>query len=217
MDTDPRITVLIVDDDPFVRHGMKDILQAAPDIVVVAEAEDGDQVAGKVIRFRPHVVLMDLKMARVGGLDATRELMTMPKAPKVIAMTAFDVDDMVVRAVEAGAHSFLSKSEAPQAFQQAVRVVAADHALFSRESIRAIVAATPRPPVRDQAPLAVLTEREREVLELLATGLGNADIAAQLYLGETTVKTHVSSTFAKLGVSNRVSASLVAYRCGLVV
>lgn len=216
METAPRITVLIVDNDAWVRRGMKEILEAAPDIVVVAEAEDGDQVAAKVIRFRPHVVLMDLKMARVGGLDATRELMTMPHPPKVIAMTAFDVDDMVVHAVEAGAHSFLSKDAAPEAFQQAVRVVASDHALFSGDSLRAIVASTPRRQIVDQSPLASLTEREREVLAILATGAVNSVIAQQLYLGETTVKSHISSLFAKLGVPNRVSASLIAYRCGLV-
>ncbi|MDI9917506.1 response regulator transcription factor [Rhodococcus sp. IEGM 1379] len=216
MNTDSRITVLIVDNDAWVRRGMKDILEAAPDIVVVAEAEDGDQVAAKVTRFRPHVVLMDLKMARVGGLEATRELMSMPNPPKVIAMTAFDVDGVVIEAVEAGAHSFLRKDGAPEDFQQAVRVVASDHALFSRDSLRAIVASAPRQSIPDRTPLAVLTDREREVLAELATGLGNSDIAARMYLGETTIKSHISSLFSKLGVNNRVSASLVAYRCGLV-
>lgn len=216
MNTDSRVTVLIVDNDAWVRRGMKDILEAAPDIVVVAEAEDGDQVVAKVTRFRPHVVLMDLKMVRVGGLEATRQLMAMPNPPKVIAMTAFDVDGVVVQAVEAGAHSFMRKDAAPEDFQQAVRVVASDHALFSRDSLRAIVEFTPSPPIRDQSPLAALTDREREVLAVLATGLGNSDIARKMFLGETTVKTHVSSLFSKLGVNNRVSASLVAFRCGLV-
>lgn len=217
MNTDSRVTTLIVDNDAWVRRGMKDILEATPDIVVVAEAEDGDQVPAKVTRFRPHVVLMDLKMVRVGGLEATRQLMLMPNPPKVIAMTAFDVDGLVIEAVEAGAHSFMRKDAAPEDFQQAVRVVASDHALFSRDSLRAIAESTPREPVRDQTSLAALTDREREVLAQLATGLGNGEIAERMYLGETTIKSHVSSLFAKLGVNNRVRASLVAYRCGLVV
>ncbi len=160
---------------------------------------------------------MDLKMRRVGGLDATRQLMTLPHPPKVIAMTAMDVDDLVVHAVAAGAHSFLSKDEPPHTFHQSVRAVAAGNTLFSQESLRRIAAHHPSP-TAPAAPtdLAVLSERERTVLQELATGASNADIAGRLFLSETTVKTHISAVFTKLGTRNRVEAALAAFRAGLV-
>lgn len=212
-----KITVLVVDDDPFVRRGVTDIFGATDDIVVVADIDDGDRVPEAVHRFAPHVVLMDLKMRRVGGLEATRQLMTMPHPPRVIAMTAMDVDDLVVQAVAAGAHSFLSKDEPPQTFHQSVRAVAAGNTLFSAESLRRIVAhhhASAPPPV--VADLTRLSERERDVLRVLATGASNADIAGSLFLSETTVKTHISAVFTKLGTRNRVEAALAAFRAGLV-
>jgi len=211
-----KITVLVVDDDPFVRRGVTDIFAATDDIVVVADIDDGDRVPEAVHRFAPHVVLMDLKMRRVGGLEATRQLMAMPHPPRVIAMTAMDVDDLVVQAVAAGAHSFLSKDEPPQTFHQSVRAVAAGNTLFSAESLRRIVAhhhASAPPPVAD---LTRLSERERDVLRVLATGASNADIAGSLFLSETTVKTHISAVFTKLGTRNRVEAALAAFRAGLV-
>ncbi|HEY9314366.1 response regulator transcription factor [Williamsia sp.] len=209
------ITVLIADDDPFVRRGVSDIFAATTDIVVVADVEDGDQVPVAVQQFRPHVVLMDLKMKRVGGLDATRVLMTFPNPPRVIAMTAMDVDDLVVQAVSAGAHSFLSKDEPPQTFQQSVRAVAAGNTLFSQESLRRIVDGRPQVAT---APSEIdkLSGRERDILRAVATGAPNAAIAADLFLSETTVKTHVSAVFTKLGARNRVEAALVAFRAGLV-
>ncbi|AOD24753.1 DNA-binding response regulator (plasmid) [Rhodococcus sp. p52] len=211
------ITVLVVDDDPFVRRGVSDIFAATDDITVVAEADDGDRVLEAVHRVGPQVVLMDLKMRRVGGLDATRQLMTLPQPPKVIAMTAMDVDDLVVHAVAAGAHSFLSKDEPPHTFHQSVRAVAAGNTLFSQESLRRIAAHRPNPTAA-AAPtdLAVLSERERTVLQELATGASNADIAGRLFLSETTVKTHISAVFTKLGTRNRVEAALAAFRAGLV-
>lgn len=213
------ITVLIVDDDPFVRRGVADIFAAADDITVVAGVDDGDQVPAAVSAHRPRVVLMDLKMRRVGGLEATRHLMTLPDPPRVIAMTAMDVDDLVIQAVTAGAHSFLSKDEAPETFHQSVRAVAAGNTLFSQESLRRIVVGTPpSPTIPTAAPvnLGTLSEREREVLRALATGASNADLAAALFLSETTVKTHISSIFTKLGTRNRVEAALTAFRAGLV-
>jgi DNA-binding NarL/FixJ family response regulator len=210
-----RITVLIADDDPFVRRGVSDIFAATEDIVVVADVEDGDQVLAAVQQFRPHVVLMDLKMKRVGGLDATRALMTLPHPPRVIAMTAMDVDDLVVQAVSAGAHSFLSKDEPPETFSQSVRAVAAGNTLFSQESLRRIVQG--RPPVAAvPSEIDKLSGRERDVLRAMATGAPNAAIASDLFLSETTVKTHVSAVFTKLGARNRVEAALVAFRAGLV-
>ncbi|MDP9639009.1 DNA-binding NarL/FixJ family response regulator [Rhodococcus cercidiphylli] len=210
------ITVLIVDDDPFVRRGVTDIFAKTPDISVVADVEDGDQVPAAVTTYRPHVVLMDLQMRRVGGLDSTRELMTLAHPPKVIAMTAMDVDDLVVRAIEAGAHSFLSKSEAPDTFHQSVRAVASGNTLFSEDSLRKIVATSVLPVASPSLSMDALSPREREVLRILATGSTNADISSELYLSETTVKTHISGIFVKLGVRNRVEAALAAFRAGMV-
>lgn len=212
------ITVLIVDDDPFVRRGVADIFAAAEDITVVEGVDDGDQVPAAVAAHRPRVVLMDLKMRRIGGLEATLHLMTLPDPPRVIAMTAMDVDDLVIQAVTAGAHSFLSKDEAPETFHQSVRAVAAGNTLFSQDSLRRIVAGAlpPSVPAAATPALGALSERERDVLQALATGASNADIAAALFLSETTVKTHISSVFTKLGTRNRVEAALAAFRAGLV-
>ncbi|MGU3435075.1 response regulator [Actinomycetes bacterium M1A6_2h] len=207
------ITVVLADDDPFVRRGVADILAATADITVVASVSDGDEVPAAVSQFRPKVVLMDLKMPRVGGLEATRHLMTLPDPPKVVVMTTMDVDDLVVRSIEAGAHSFLSKCEAPEAFQMSVRAVAAGKTLFSEESLRQIVTSRPR---ESAGGLERLTDREIEVLRVMATGATNAAIGQQLFLGETTVKTHLSSVFQKLDVGSRVGAALVAFRAGLV-
>lgn len=212
-----QITVLVVDDDPFVRRGVADIFVAAEDITVVADVDDGDQVLAAVALHHPRVVLMDLKMRRVGGLAATTQLMTLPDPPRVIAMTAMDVDDLVVQAVAAGAHSFLSKDEAPETFHQSVRAVASGNTLFSESSLRRIVANTPAPAPTGAAPeLQRLSARESDVLRALATGASNADIAGTLFLSETTVKTHISSVFTKLGARNRVEAALAALRGGLI-
>lgn len=209
------ITVLIVDDDPFVRRGVADIFRAAADIEVVGDAADGDEVLPAVQQYRPRVVLMDLKMKRVGGLEATQMLMRLPNPPRVVAMTAMDVDDLVIQSVAAGAHSFLSKDESPHTFHQSVRVVAAGNTLFSPESLRRIVAAGGA--LRDSGPdLSRLTDRERDVLAVLAEGESNADIGKRLYLSETTVKSHVSAILGKLGARNRVEAALNAFRAGLV-
>ncbi|MGW5075781.1 response regulator [Rhodococcus sp. NPDC004095] len=211
------ITVLIADDDPFVRRGVADIFTATGDIVVVADVDDGDQVPAAVAVHRPRVVLMDLKMRRVGGLDATRALMALPDPPRVIAMTAMDVDDLVVQAVAAGAHSFLSKDEPPETFQQSVRAVASGNTLFSQDSLRRIVANAPAAAPGSPPPnLRLLSARESDVLRTLATGASNSEIAGTLYLSETTVKTHISSLFTKLGARNRVEAALAAFRAGLV-
>jgi DNA-binding NarL/FixJ family response regulator len=214
MDSDAVITVLVVDDDAFVRRGVADIFAATTDIVVVGSVSDGDEVPAAVTAHRPDVVLMDLKMRRVDGLDATRTLMASAHPPKVVAMTAMDVDDLVVQAIEAGAHSFLSKSEAPETFHQSIRAVAAGNTLFSEESLRRIVASTRAPPPTTM--LDALTEREREVLSVMATGASNPDIARRLFMSETTVKSHLSAVNHKLQVSNRVEAALAAFRAGLI-
>ncbi|MGB3772140.1 MAG: response regulator transcription factor [Rhodococcus sp. (in: high G+C Gram-positive bacteria)] len=211
---DTVITVLVVDDDALVRRSLSDIFSGAADITVVDAVTDGDEVLPAVERHGPRVVLMDLKMKRMGGLVATRALMTLPHPPKVVAMTSMDVDDLVVRSIEAGAHSFLSKSEAPETFHQSVRAVASGNTLFSQESLRQIVAHNQAsPPLID---LRILTDREREVLGVMATGATNSTIATKLHMSQTTVKTHLQAAFHKLQVANRVEAALVAFRAGLV-
>lgn len=210
------ITVLVVDDDPFVRRGVTDIFSATDDIRVVADVDDGDGANSAVATFRPHVVLMDLKMRRMGGLEATRQLMTLSNPPRIVAMTALDVDDLVVRAIGAGAHSFISKDEAPETFHMCVRAVAAGNTLFSEDALRRIVASS-IPAARSAPPaMHTLTDREREVLCIMASGATTAAISKMLFLSETTVKTHISGIFIKLGVSNRVEAALNAYRAGWV-
>lgn len=208
------ITVLVADDDAFVRRGITDIFAATNDIRVVAGVDDGDAVPGAVAVHSPDVVLMDLKMKRVGGLAATTHLMTMSNPPRVIAMTAMDVDDLVVKSVAAGAHSFVSKDEAPETFHLAVRAVASGNTLFSSDALRRIVAVT-TPAVVAPA-MTALTDREREVLCIMASGATTQTISKQLFLSETTVKTHITGIFTKLGVHNRVEAALTAFRAGWV-
>ncbi|GAA1910151.1 MAG: response regulator transcription factor [Williamsia herbipolensis] len=220
------IDLLVVDDDPFVRRGLADIFAASGDIRVVAEADDGDQVPAALAQHRPHVVLMDLKMQRVGGIEAIATLIAEPDPPRVVAMTALDVDDLVLEAIRAGAHSFIRKDEPPQSFGMAVRAVASGTTLFSEQSLREIVAATGPSatggrsgPDRSASARAVatLSDREREILRALASGATNAAIAGDLYLSETTVKTHLSHIYTKLCVTTRVEAALEALRGGLVI
>ncbi|MGU3293629.1 response regulator [Williamsia sp. M5A3_1d] len=220
------IELLVVDDDPFVRRGLADIFAASGDIRVVAEADDGDQVPSAIARHRPHVVLMDLKMRRVGGVDAITAMMAQPDPPRVVAMTALDVDDLVLEAIRAGAHSFLRKDEPPHSFGMAVRAVAAGTTLFSEQSLREIVAAadagtvTRHPSAAASAAeraVTALSNRESEILRAIASGATNGAIADDLYLSETTVKTHVSHIYTKLRVTTRVEAAMMALRGGLVV
>ncbi len=214
MTSESVITVLVVDDDPIVRHGIGSIFGATADITVVAGVDDGDQVLAAVAAHQPHVVLMDLKMKRLGGLEATEALMTLPSPPKVIAMTSMDLDDVVTASIAAGAHSFLRKDETPETFHHAVRTVAAGNTVFSIESLREIVACERR--VTPSAALAQLTPRERDVLIALASGATTPEIAARLYLGLTTAKTHISAIYTKLGTRNRVEVALEAFRAGIV-
>lgn len=219
--TDPaatpgRIRVVVVDDDRFVRLGIGEILRGAGDIEVVGDAEDGDEAVEVARALRPDVVLIDIHMRRVDGLEATRRLRASDNPPGVVIMTALDVDDQVARAIEAGAHSFLSKDEPPHTFHQSIRAVATGNALFGVESIRELVRSGAARTAGHGNDLAVLTDREREVLAAAATGASNAEIARALHLGETTVKTHLSAVMTKLGVPNRVGAALVAFRAGLV-
>jgi DNA-binding NarL/FixJ family response regulator len=216
-----RIRVLLVDDQAMVRGGFRMILEAEDDIDVVGEAADGAGAIESVHRLRPDVVLMDIQMAGMDGLEATRRIVGGPDAAttRVVILTTFEVDAYVFEAIRSGASGFVLKNAPPEDLVGAVRAVADGGALLgptvTRRLIEAFVAATPAPP-SDRGPLAGLTEREREVLVLVARGLTNAEIADRLVVGEATVKTHVSNVLSKLGLRDRVQAVVFAYESGLV-
>lgn len=216
------IRVLIVDDDPLVRAGLSFMLGGAPDLEIVGEAADGDEVAAAVARTRPDVVLMDIRMPGVDGIEATRRIIrdgTASHDPRVLILTTFDLDEYVIEAVRAGASGFLLKDSPPEELTQAVRVVAAGEALLSPKITRALIAdyaTRPSAPVSPDATLSVLTDRELDVMKAVAAGLSNAEIAAELHLAEQTVKTHVSRILNKLDLRDRTQLVVCAYESGLV-
>jgi DNA-binding NarL/FixJ family response regulator len=203
------VRVVLVDDDPLVRAGLRMILGGAPDIDVVAEAADGQEAVDVVLREAPDVVLMDIRMPRMDGLAATRRLLDRGTSARIIVLTTFDTDDMVVTALSYGAAGFLLKDTSPADLVDAVRRVAAGQPILSPSVTAQLIATVTRP--RDEAVqrsararLARLTDREREVAEAVSEGLTNAEIADRLHLGVATVKTHVGALFSKLDVTNRV-------------
>ena len=214
------IRVLIVDDQMMVREGFSVLLGAQPDIEVVGEAVDGRQAVEKVAELRPDVVLMDIRMPNLDGLEATRRILeTTGTAPRVLMLTTFDLDEYVYEALRAGASGFMLKDTPPERLAEAVRTVAAGESLVAPAVTRRLVerfVRRPPPEVAQREVFAELTERELEVLTLLARGLSNAEIAAELVLGENTVKTHVARVLAKLGLRDRVQAVVLAYETGLV-
>ena len=208
------IRVLLVDDDALVRVGLRAILDAEDDLTVVGEAADGAEVPPLVARHRPDVVLMDVRMPDVDGIQATRHLLaTSATPPRVIVVTTFENDDYVYDALRAGASGFLLKRARPDEVVEAIRVVTRGDSLLFPAAIRRLVAA--RGGTVRQA-TARLTEREAEVLKLMAAGLSNAEIAKELVLGVETVKTHVGNVLAKLGARDRVQAVITAYETGFV-
>jgi DNA-binding NarL/FixJ family response regulator len=219
---DGRIRVLVVDDQGLVRAGFRMILEAQPDIEVVGEAADGLDAVAAARRLRPDVVLMDIRMPRLDGLEATRRLAGPGVADpvRVLMLTTFDLDEYVFEALRAGASGFLLKDLPREDLVAAVRVVAAGDALLAPQVTRRLIEEFARrpPPAggRDPAALAALTARERETLELLARGLTNAELAEALYVSEHTVKTHVGNVLAKLGLRDRIHAVILAYEIGLV-
>jgi DNA-binding NarL/FixJ family response regulator len=215
------IRVLIADDQALVRGGFRAILDAEPDIEVVAEASDGAEVLELAARHRVDVALMDIRMPRLDGIEATRRLLAEPRSPptRVLVLTTFDLDDYVYEALRAGASGFLLKEVLPEQLAPAVRVVAAGEALLAPSITRRLIerfAHGPVPGRQSEKLLEELTPRELEVLRLLARGMSNAEIAQQLIVGEATVKTHVAHVLAKLNLRDRIHAVVFAYESGLV-
>jgi DNA-binding NarL/FixJ family response regulator len=212
------IRVVIADDHHLVRTGFRVILETEDDIEVVGEASDGAQAVACVRTAAPDVVLMDVEMPGTDGLEATRQI-TAVDGPAVLILTTFDRDDYLFAALQAGASGFLLKNGTPEDLLDAVRVLARGDALLAPAVTRRVIAAFSRPgaaATTDGAALAELTPREREVLVQVAAGATNAEIAATLHLGETTVKTHVSRVLMKLGVRDRTQAVVFAYEHGVV-
>ena len=211
--------VLLADDQAMVRAGFRMILETQPDIDVVGEAANGEQAADSARRLRPDVVLMDIQMPDGDGLTATRRI-TEAGEPhsRVVILTTFERDEYVFEALQSGASGFLLKNAPPEELLHAVRVVAAGDALLAPSVTRTLIEQFARRPARPDAGarLDALTEREREVLVMLARGKSNAELAAELVVSEGTVKTHVSSVLGKLGVRDRVQAVVLAYESGLV-
>ncbi|PWU50203.1 DNA-binding response regulator [Micromonospora globispora] len=210
------IDVLIVDDDELIRVGLRAIIDAQSDLRVVGEAADGAEVPPLVAKLRPRVVLMDVRMPAIDGIQATRRLLaTSADPPRILVITTFANDEYVYDALRAGASGFLLKRARPTEVVEAIRVVAAGESLLFPAAIRQLVGAYGGRG-GDGLRSARLTEREAEVLRLMATGLSNTEIAAQLVVGVETVKTHVGNVLAKLGVRDRTQAVIAAYESGFV-
>jgi DNA-binding NarL/FixJ family response regulator len=212
------IRVVIADDQALMRGGFRMILEAAEDIEVVGEAIDGADAVRAFLRERPDVVVMDVRMPTMDGLEATRRITASDLDAKILILTTFDLDEYVYEALRAGASGFLLKDRRPEELVLAVRTVAAGDALLSPSITRRLIAefASRPEPIDPPAQLDELTEREREVLLLLAQGASNAEIAARLFVAETTVKTHVAHILRKLGIRDRAQAVVLAYESGLI-
>jgi RNA polymerase sigma factor (sigma-70 family) len=214
------IRVLLADDHAMMRHGLRGILDAQDDIEVAGEAEDGLAAVEEAIRLRPDVVVMDIRMPRLDGIEATRRLVAQDSERfRVLVLTTFDLDEYVYEALHAGASGFMLKDTPPERLADAVRTVAAGEALLAPELTRRLIerhvtATKSEAALRER--IGELTEREREILRLLTRGLSNAEIGSELFLSEATVKTHVTRVLQKLAVRDRVQAVVLAYESGFV-
>jgi len=213
------VRVVIADDQGMVRSGFTTLLNSEPDIEVIGEAVNGAEAVSRAAQLRPDVILMDVRMPVLDGLQATRQITAMIDPPKVLVLTTFDLDDYVYQALRCGASGFLLKDASAEELANAVRVVAAGDALLAPGVTKRLIAefarlGAPRGPSRRQ--LDELTERETEVLALIARGMSNAEIAGRLVVAEQTIKTHVSRILMKLGLRDRTQAVVLAYETGLV-
>ena len=210
------IRVMIADDQPLVRTGLRMILSSEPDIVVVAEATDGSAAIEAVAEHRPDVVLMDVRMPGTDGIEATRVVTAGDEPPRVLVLTTFDLDEIVYDALRAGASAFLLKDAPEERLTAAIRVVAEGGSLFAPSVTRRLIEEFARRGPEATVDLGGLTDRETEVLRLIARGMSNQEIAAELFVTENTVKTHVARLLMKLGVRDRLQAVVAAYESGLV-
>ncbi|MGD6746936.1 response regulator [Streptomyces sp. BH106] len=211
------LTVLLVDDEPLVRAGLRAVLEAQPDITVVGEAADGAAVVPLVRELRPDVVAMDVRMPLLDGIEATRAVLRgAERPPKILVITTFENDEYVYGALRAGADGFLLKRARPEEIVHAVRLVAAGESLLFPAAVRKLAAEYGSSAARAALERAALTEREEQVLRLMARGLSNAEIAADLVVGTETVKSHVSAVLTKLGARDRTQAVIAAYESGFV-
>jgi DNA-binding NarL/FixJ family response regulator len=213
-------SVLIADDQALVRVGLRKILEAEPETTVVGEAGDGEDAVSAARRLRPDVVLMDIRMPVLDGIEATRRIVAAQPATRVLILTTFGLDDYVYDALRAGASGFMLKDAPPEEIAAAVRIVASGEALLAPAVTRAVIEEFARqqaaPATAPPPAVAELTPREREVLELLSRGFSNPEICRQLVISEATAKTHVAHILQKLGVRDRVQAVIYAYETGLV-
>jgi DNA-binding NarL/FixJ family response regulator len=211
------IRVLVADDQSMVRAGFRMLLGGEPDIEVVAEASNGLEAVDKAARFSPTVVLMDIRMPELDGLEATRRILAADANARVLILTTFDLDEYVYEALRAGASGFVLKDDPPEQLLEAIHVVARGDALLSPAVTKRVIRQFSRVPHAAVPPgLDELTERERDVFRLIARGLSNAEIGAELFISETTVKTHITHILQKLGLRDRVQAVVLAYQAGLV-
>ena len=210
------IRVLVADDQSMVRAGFRMLLGGEEDIEVVAEASNGLEAVEKAVRYRPAVILMDIRMPELDGLQATRRILAADPSARVLVLTTFDLDEYVYEALRAGASGFVLKDDSPEQLIAAIRTVAAGEALLSPTVTRRVIqkfAAMPRPAPPKE--LDELSEREREVFRLMASGLSNGEIGEELFISETTVKTHVTHILQKLNLRDRVQAVVLAYQTGV--
>ena len=211
------IRVLVADDQSMVRAGFRMLLSRAEDMEVVAEASNGIEAVDKATRFHPSVVLMDIRMPELDGLEATRRILAADENARILILTTFDLDEYVYEALRAGASGFVLKDEPPEQLLAAIRIVAAGEALLSPAVTKRVIQRFTRLPQAAAPPagLEELTERELDVFRLIARGLSNAEIGQELYISDTTVKTHITHILQKLGLRDRVQAVVLAYQTGI--